>query len=78
MQALQNGQIQGYNLTCYYDDLCANFSADLSATQNSSNTIFAIAPVSPFTEYTCSLSAINEVGEGPPTQCTFTTQQDGN
>ena len=78
MRALQNGQIKGYNLTCFSDDPCANLSANLSATRSSSNTSFNVDPVSPFTQYTCSLSAINEVGEGPPTQCTFTTQQDGN
>ena len=80
MRALQNGRIQGYNLTCYYlyDDPCASLSADLSPTRTSSNTSFTIDPVSPFTQYTCNLSAINEVGEGPPTQCTFTTEQDGN
>ena len=76
IQALQNGQITGYNLSCYSVNTQENVSADLSATQSSASTIFTIAPVNPFTEYTCSVSAINEVGQGPPTQCTFSTQQD--
>ena len=73
--ALQNGQITGYNLTCYCDDPCANVTADLSATQMSTTTSFIIVPVNPFTQYTCFLSAINEVGEGPATQCIFTTEE---
>ena len=77
VRALQNGQITGYNLTCFSSDFCASLSADLSATQNSTATYFNILPVSPFTAYTCFLSTINEVGEGPPAQCFFTTQQDG-
>ena len=76
-RTLQNGQIMGYNLSCFSDDPCANLMADLSATQNSTSTSFTIDPVSPFTQYTCNLSAINQVGEGPSTQCIFATQQDG-
>ena len=75
--AQQNGQITGYNLTCSSVNPWADLSANLSASQSSAATIFTIDPVSPFTEYTCSLSAINEVGQGPPTQCTFSTQQAG-
>ena len=74
---LQNGCLTGYNLTCYCDDPCVNLTADLSATQTSTTTNFTIVPVSPLTQYTCSLSAINEVGGGPPTQCIFTTQEGG-
>ena len=77
VRALQNGQITGYNLSCHSVNPWADTSADLSATQSFSTTNFIIDPVSPFTEYTCSLSAINEVGQGPPTQCTFSTQQAG-
>ena len=75
--ALQNGKITGYNLICHSVNLWADLSADLSVTQSSATTNFTIDPVSPFTEYTCSLSAINEVGQGPPTQCTFSTEQAG-
>ena len=77
LQELQNGQIMGYNLTCLSNNSCANLSTDLSTTETSNATSFTIAPISPFTQYACSLSAINEVGEGPPTQCIFTTQPDG-
>ena len=75
--ALQNGQIIGYNLTCYSNNPWADLTANLSATQFSSANNFTINPVSPFTDYTCLLSAINEVGEGPTIQCNFSTQQDG-
>ncbi|XP_019863101.1 PREDICTED: protein sidekick homolog [Amphimedon queenslandica] len=39
------------------------------------NTMFTITDVMPFTSYTCNLSFINVVGEGPSTQCTFETAQ---
>ena len=74
---LQNGKIMGYNLTCHSVNPWADLSADLSATQSSATTSFTVDPVSPFTEYTCSLSAINEVGQGPPAHCSFSTQQAG-
>ena len=79
VRALQNGWIRGYNLTCVAYGPCADLSANLSSTQTSTAvpTNYIIDPVSPFTEYTCSLSAINEVGEGPSIQCIFTTKQDG-
>ena len=76
--ALQNGQIIGYNLTCYCDYPCSSLTAELSATQNSTTNNFTFIPASSLTQYTCSLSAINEVGEGPPTQCIFTTLEGGN
>ena len=75
--ALQNGRITGYRLTCNSVNPWADLSADLSATQSSATTRFTIDPVSPFTEYTCSLTAINRAGEGPTTQCSFSTQQAG-
>ena len=78
LRALQNGQIVGYNLTCYCDIPCASFMVEISAPQSSTTINFAIVLASPLTEYTCSLSAINEVGEGPPTQCTFTTLEAGD
>ena len=77
-QALQNGKIVGYNLTCYCDYPCASLMIELGDTQISTTTNITIFPVSPFTQYTCSLSTINEVGEGPPTQCIFTTLEGGN
>ena len=78
IQTVQDSQIIGYNLICYSDDPWADLTADLSATQNSTAVTFTINPVSPFTDYICELSAINEVGVGgPSTQCIFSTQQDG-
>ena len=78
LRALQNGQIVGYNLTCYCDHPCASFMVELSAPQGSTSINFTIVLASPLTQYTCSLSAINEVGEGPPTQCIFTTLEAGD
>ena len=48
----------------------------LTATQSSPQTLFTIPVLIPFTEYTCRLSSINIVGEGPATQHTFQTPQD--
>ena len=48
----------------------------LAATQSSTETMFTIPVLVPFTEYTCKLSSINVVGEGPATQYTFETAQD--
>ena len=48
----------------------------LTATQSSRETTFTIPVLVPFTEYTCRLSSINVVGEGPTTQYTFETAQD--
>uniref|UniRef100_A0A1X7T273 Uncharacterized protein n=1 Tax=Amphimedon queenslandica TaxID=400682 RepID=A0A1X7T273_AMPQE len=70
----QNGAPVGYNLTCMNTNgVSVN---GLSPTQTSMNTMFTINDVMPFTGYTCSLSFINVVGEGPSTQCTFETAQD--
>ena len=78
LPALQNGQIVGYNLTCYCDSPCSNFMVELSAPQMSTHANITIVLESPPTHYTCFLSAINEVGEGPPTQCIFTTLEAGD
>ena len=48
----------------------------LAATQSSTETMFTIPVLVPFTEYTCKLSSINVVGEGPATQYKFETAQD--
>ena len=48
----------------------------LAATQISPETMFTIPVLVPFTEYTCKLSSVNIVGEGPATQYTFQTAQD--
>ena len=48
----------------------------LTDTQSSPKTMFTIPVLVPFTEYTCKLSSINVVGEGPATHYTFKTTQD--
>ena len=48
----------------------------LTVTPSSLETTFSIPLLVPFTEYTCRLSSINVVGEGPATQYTFETAQD--
>ena len=70
----QNGAPVGYNLTCMNTNGVS--VSELNATQTSMNTTFTITDVMPFTGYTCDLSFINVVGQGPSTQCTFTTAQD--
>ncbi|XP_019851146.1 PREDICTED: phosphatidylinositol phosphatase PTPRQ-like [Amphimedon queenslandica] len=69
----QNGAPVGYNLTCMNTNgVSVN---GLSPTRSSTDTMFTITDVMPFTGYTCELSFINVVGEGPSTQCTFETAQ---
>ncbi|XP_019849961.1 PREDICTED: hemicentin-1-like [Amphimedon queenslandica] len=69
-----NGAPVGYNLACMSTNgVTVN---GLRPTQSSTNTMFTITDVMPFTGYTCDLSFINVVGQGPSTQCTFETAQD--
>ena len=63
----------GYNLNC---NSSIKIVTGLEATQSSPSTTFTINDVVPFTGYTCRLSSINEVGEGPSTMCSFETAQD--
>ena len=70
----QNGEIVGYNLTCIQTN--GPQVSGLTPTQSSPETMFTIPVLVPFTEYTCRLSSINVVGEGPATQHTFQTAQD--
>ena len=71
----QNGAPVGYNLTCT-NDTDGTAVSGLDPTQTSTKTMFTITDVMPFTAYTCNLTFINVVGEGPLTQCTFETAQD--
>ena len=71
----QNGEIVGYNLTCIQNNDGSEVSG-LTATQTSPVTMFTITELLPFTEYTCRLSSINVVGEGPAAQHSFKTTQD--
>uniref|UniRef100_A0A1X7V2B3 Protein-tyrosine-phosphatase n=1 Tax=Amphimedon queenslandica TaxID=400682 RepID=A0A1X7V2B3_AMPQE len=70
----QNGKAVGYYLLC--TDTNGISVNGLSPTRSSTNTMFTITDVMPFTGYTCFLAFINVVGEGPITQCTFETAQD--
>ena len=68
----QNGQAVGYNLMCTRQW----FSSQVTLNSSSTDTVFTITDVAPNSYYTCNLSFINTVGQGPPTQCSFTTAQD--
>ena len=71
----QNGAPVGYNLTCTSDTDGIAVSG-LNATQFSTDTMFIVTDVMPFTAYTCELRFINVIGQGPPTWCRFETAQD--
>ena len=64
----------GYNLTCIQTK--GPRVSGLTTTQSSLETTFTIPVLVPFTQYTCRVSSINVVGEGPATQYTFETAQD--
>ena len=66
----QNGQAVGYSVVCTR----AQFVSQI--TLNSTDAVFTITDITPHSYYTCNLSFINNVGQGPPTQCSFTTAQD--
>ena len=70
----QNGKAVGYNLVCRNSD--GELVNGLSLTRSSTDTMITITGLMPNTCYTCDLSFINVVGEGPSTQCTFKTAQD--
>ena len=70
----QNGAPVGYNLTCTSDTDGVAVSG-LNATQSSTDTMFTVTDVMPFTAYTCELRFINVIGQGPPTRCRFKTAQ---
>ena len=76
----QNGRAVGYNLACSIKFLgvndTENIVSGLTDILNSTDTVFTITDVAPHSYYTCNLSFINIVGQGPPTQCSFTTAQD--
>ena len=65
-----NGQAIGYNLMCTRQQFVSQI------TLNSTDTVFTVTDIAPHSLYTCNLSFINTVGQGPPTQCSFTTAQD--
>ena len=66
--SLQNGQLVYYNINCsqigqYY-------------TNSASQLMWFFTGLSPYTSYSCDVSAVNVVGEGPAITCSFTTEQD--
>ena len=70
----QNGAPVGYYLACTSDTDGVAVNG-LDATQSSTDTMFTVTDVMPFTSYTCELRFINVIGQGPPTQCRFETAQ---
>ena len=57
-----------YNINC--SQIGRNY------TNNASQLTLSVTGLSPYTSYSCDVSAVNEVGEGPATTCSFTTEQD--
>ena len=74
VRALQNGELQGYYLNCTNNS--GGVVNGTEATWSSTDTMFTIQMLVPFTDYSCQLAGINEVGEGPSTTCQFMTAQD--
>ena len=76
----QNGRAVGYNLACSSKFLGVNVTENilsgLTDTINSTDAVFTVTDIAPHSYYTCNLSFINTVGQGPSTQCSFTTAQD--
>ena len=66
--SLQNGQLLHYNIDC--SQIGRNY------TNNASHLTLSVTGLSPYTSYSCDVSAVNVVGEGPATTCFFTTAQD--
>ena len=66
--SLQNGQLVKYNVYC--SQIGRNY------TNNASLLTLSVTGLSPYTSYSCDISAVNVVGEGPAITCSFTTEQD--
>ena len=66
--SLRNGQLISYNINC--SQIGRNY------TNNASQLTLSVTGFSPYTSYSCDVSAVNVVGEGPATTCSFTTKQD--
>ena len=66
--SLQNGQLISYNINC--SQIGQHY------TNNVSRLTLSVTGLSPYTSYSCDVSAVNVVGEGPATTCSFTTAQD--
>ena len=76
----QNGPAVAYNIACNSKSLgvnaTENIASGLTDNLNSTDTMLTITDIAPHSYYTCNLSFINTVGQGPPTQCSFITAQD--
>ena len=66
--SLQNGRLISYNINC--SQIGQHY------TNNVSHLTLSVTGLSPYTSYSCDVSAVNVVGEGPATTCSFTTEQD--
>ena len=66
--SLQNGRLISYNINC--SQIGQHY------TNNVSHLTLSVTGLSPYTSYSCDVSAVNVVGEGPATTCSFTTAQD--
>ena len=66
--SLQNGWLISYNINC--SQIGQHY------TNNVSLLTLSVTGLSPYTSYSCDVSAVNVVGEGPVTTCSFTTEQD--
>ena len=64
-KSLQNGQILNYNVNCSQSGQYRTFQLTISVTD-----------LSPYTSYSCNVSAVIIVGEGPTATYSFTTSQD--
>ena len=65
--SLQNGQIVNYNVDCS--------QIGRKYTNSASQLTLSVIDLSPYTSYSCDVSAVNIVGEGPAAICSFKTAQ---
>ena len=73
----RNGEIVGYNLTCW--EMCNNtqFVFGTNETLTSTATTFDLLCLIPNTYYNCTLSALTSIGEGPITSQLISTSFEG-
>ena len=71
VKASQNGDILSYNITCYNND-------QVIASITSNQTSISVPNLEPFTDYVCTIAAINVLGQGPTNnECVFRTKENG-
>ena len=73
-----NGMAVGYNISCNSDPAGMQFSIrpDIDDLRGNQDLRYTLTNIFPYTHYNCNLTFINTVGQGPPTNCYFTTAQD--